>query len=212
MERYETEEQQVEAIKGFWKENGTAILVGIGIGLAGLFGWQYYNESTIAKKETQSLAFQSAVEGLDAENGVSAAETFVKDNADSGYAVLASLVAAQKAVEESNFETAKMHLSMAVSNSPSKAIGDLARIRLARVENQLGDTAGALTTLGLVENDAYSDQVQEIKGDIYVATKEFDKAKASYEAVMAEQPQNRVVEIKLSNLNYAASEVAGVSQ
>ncbi len=212
MERYETEEQQVEAIKSFWKENGTAILVGIGIGLAGLFGWQYYNESAITKKETQSLAFQSAVEGLDAENGVSAAETFVKDNADSAYAVLASLVAAQKAVEQSNFEAAKMHLSMAVSNSPSKAIGDLARIRLARVENQLGDTAGALTTLDLVENDAYSDQVQEIKGDIYVAIKEFDKAKASYEAVMAEQPQNRVVEMKLSNLNYAASEVAGVSQ
>jgi predicted negative regulator of RcsB-dependent stress response len=34
MERYETEEQQVEAIKGFWKENGTAIIVGWFVRLA----------------------------------------------------------------------------------------------------------------------------------------------------------------------------------
>lgn len=212
MERYETEEQQVEAIKGFWKENGTAIIVGIGIGLAGLFGWQYYNEYVIEGKETQSIAFQKAVEELDSESGLTQAEAFVKENADSGYAVLASLVAAQKSVEKNNFDAAKMHLNMAVTNSPSKSISDLAKVRLARVENKMGDTQGALATLNSIVGDSYKDQVQEVKGDIFVATKEFDKAKEAYEAVLAVQPQNRVVEMKLSNLNFAATEVAGVTQ
>lgn len=212
MERYETEEQQVEAIKGFWKENGTAIIVGICVGLAGLFGWQYYNDTAIAKKEAQSLAFQNAIENLDSENGLLAAEEFAKNNAGSGYAVLASFASAQQAIEKSDFEAAKALLSAAVTNAPSKAISDLAKIRLARVEKQLGDTAGALMTLDSVEASAFGDQVQEIKGDIFLMTNEFDKAKAAYQAVMAEQPENRVVEMKLSNLNYAASQVAEVSQ
>jgi len=212
MERYETEEQQVEAIKGFWKENGTAIIVGIGIGLAGLFGWQQYNDMVIEGKETQSIAFQSVLQGIDSEDGIAQAEAFTKENTGSGYALLTSLVAAQKAVENKDFDAAKVHLNMAVSNSPSAAIADLAKIRLARVETQLGDTAGALLTLTSVQSTSYSDQVQEVKGDIYVLTKEFDKAKQAYDAVLAEQPQNRIVEMKLSNLNYAANEVAGVTQ
>ncbi|MFT6086021.1 MAG: putative negative regulator of RcsB-dependent stress response [Glaciecola sp.] len=212
MERYETEEQQVEAIKGFWKENGTAIIVGIGIGLAGLFGWQQYNDMVIEDKETQSIAFQSILESIDSEEGMLKAEAFTKENSDSGYALLTSLVAAQKAAEDKDFDAAKLHLNMAVSNSPNVAVADLAKIRLARVESQLGDTAGALATLDSVQSASYRDQVQEVKGDIYVATKEFDKAKAAYDAVLAEQPQNRIVEMKLSNLNYAATQVAGVTQ
>jgi predicted negative regulator of RcsB-dependent stress response len=212
MERYETEEQQVEAIKGFWKENGTAIIVGICIGLAGLFGWQYYNDSVIEAKEAQSMAFQSALEGIDSEEGLAKAEAFVKENSDSGYAVLTSLIAAQKSVEKSDFDAAKMHLTMAVSNSPSDAIADLARIRLARIESQLGDTDGALKTLDSVVNASFNNQAQEVRGDVFVITKEFDKAKEAYNAVLAEQPQNRVVKIKLSNLNYAATEVAGAAQ
>lgn len=212
MERYETEEQQVEAIKGFWKENGTAIIVGIGIGLAGLFGWQQYNDMMIEDKETQSIAFQSVLEGIDSEDGMLAAEAFTTENTDSGYALLTRLVAAQKAVENKDFDAAKLHLTMAVSNSPNVAIADLAKIRLARVESQLGDNVGALATLDSVQSISYSDQVQEVKGDIYVITKEFDKAQEAYAAVLAEQPQNRIVEMKLSNLNYAATEVAGVTQ
>jgi predicted negative regulator of RcsB-dependent stress response len=163
-------------------------------------------------KETQSMAFQIALDGIDSEEGLSKASAFAKENTDSGYAILTSLVAAQKAAENKDFDAAKMHLNMAVSNSPSVAIADLAKVRLARVENQLGDTAGALATLDSVVSASFSDQVQEIKGDIYLAIKEFDKAKEAYDLVLAEQPDNRIVEMKLSNLNYAATEAAGVTQ
>ena len=37
MEIYNSEEQQVEAIKRFWKENGTAIIAGVVLGLGGLY-------------------------------------------------------------------------------------------------------------------------------------------------------------------------------
>ena len=38
MNDYATEEQQVEAIKSWWQENGKAVVLGAVIGLGGLWG------------------------------------------------------------------------------------------------------------------------------------------------------------------------------
>ena len=62
MEQFATEEQQVEAIKRFWKEHGTAIIVGAALGLGGLWGWRAYSEAQIETKEAASVAYQNAVE------------------------------------------------------------------------------------------------------------------------------------------------------
>ncbi|AGH45899.1 TPR-like domain-containing protein [Paraglaciecola psychrophila 170] len=60
MEQYETEEQQVEAIKRFWKENGLSLVIGALLGLGGLLGWRYYNDSQIEAKEQASFAFRKS--------------------------------------------------------------------------------------------------------------------------------------------------------
>ena len=38
MNVYETDEEKVEAIKGWWKENGLSVAGGLAIGLAAVFG------------------------------------------------------------------------------------------------------------------------------------------------------------------------------
>ena len=42
MEDFESEDQQIEAIKKWWKENGASLVLGLGIGVAGLLGWREY--------------------------------------------------------------------------------------------------------------------------------------------------------------------------
>jgi predicted negative regulator of RcsB-dependent stress response len=209
MERYETEEQQVEAIKGFFKDNGIAIGVGIVLGLGGLGGWQWYGNKVVSDKEAASIAFQASVDKLSAEDGLAAVNAFTNETSNSGYSVLASLMAAQKSVEAKEFETAKTQLNNAIDKAPSNAIADLAKIRLARVEQVLGNSTAALSTLDSVVSESYEGQVNEVKGDIYVATQDFTKAKAAYDAVLSEQPNNRLVEMKRSNLNFAAIQNSG---
>jgi predicted negative regulator of RcsB-dependent stress response len=51
IEGYETEEQQVDAIKKWWHENGTMLIVGAVVGLAGLWGWRYYGETVSTSQE-----------------------------------------------------------------------------------------------------------------------------------------------------------------
>ena len=57
MEVYTTEEQQVEVIKNWWKENGTSVIAGTVIGLVGLFGWRYYTEHQQTTQEAASQAY-----------------------------------------------------------------------------------------------------------------------------------------------------------
>ena len=40
MDVYKTEEEQVEAIKKWWNENGKSIIVGIVVGITAIFGWR----------------------------------------------------------------------------------------------------------------------------------------------------------------------------
>ena len=51
----ETEEQQIAALKKWWSENGSSIIVGIVLGLAGLFGikaWMGYQDSLSERAST----------------------------------------------------------------------------------------------------------------------------------------------------------------
>ena len=48
MAEYETEEQQVEALKQWWAENGRAVLMGIGLGLVLIFGFRFWQSSKVS--------------------------------------------------------------------------------------------------------------------------------------------------------------------
>ncbi len=116
MEQFATEEQQVEAIKRFWKENGIAIMVGAVIGLGGLWGWQYYSDSQLAAKEAASQGYQEVVENLQADDGIVRAEAFLANHQSSGYAAMTALVLAAQEVENNNLEAALGHLQTAVQS------------------------------------------------------------------------------------------------
>ena len=90
MEVYETEEQQVEAIKSWWKENGKAVVLGAVIGLGGLYGWRYYQGEIQSAKEQASEAYTQAMNTLDSgsENAIAEVKAFIAANEPSGEKIL----------------------------------------------------------------------------------------------------------------------------
>ncbi|STI47992.1 conserved protein, UPF0070 family [Escherichia coli] len=47
MEIYENENDQVEAVKRFFAENGKALAVGVILGVGALIGWRYWNSHQV---------------------------------------------------------------------------------------------------------------------------------------------------------------------
>jgi|TARA_R110002153_G_scaffold94766_6_gene228305 predicted negative regulator of RcsB-dependent stress response len=206
MEHYETEEQQVEAIKRFWKENGTAIIVGAVLGLGGLWGWRYYNDEQIASKEQASAAFEVQTASLLAKDAsFGEAKQYIDQNSDSGYALLMAFQLAQQAIDRKDLNEAEKQLSFAANNSDSEAVNGLANLRLARVQLALEQPEKALASIEKVTAIAFSAQQQEIKGDIYVKQEMFDKARSAYSAALAANSANNIVKMKLDNLALAAN-------
>lgn len=207
MERFETEEQQIEAIKRFWKENGTMIILGAVIGLGGLWGWRYYNDSVISAKESASAAYTSSLEQFVESNDVQGLKQFTADNSDTGYAPLAAMIVAQQAVNDEDFSLAKTQLEMAATGK--NEIADVAKLRLAKVHLQLGEYEQAIAQLDKVVANAFQDQVNELKGDVLYAQGAYDAARDAYTLALVELPNDQNIKMKLDNIAYAKTQAVG---
>lgn len=205
MEQFATEEQQVEAIKRFWKEHGTAIIVGALLGLGGLYGWRAYSEAQIESKEAASVAYQDAVETFGTEGSDAKVEAFIEENKESGYASIASLLAAKQAVIAGDLDSAASHLNSVVTFAENEELKALASLRLARVQIEMNQLDAALSTLSNVTNNAFSSEVSELKGDVFLKQNKFDDARLAYSSALENNANNPLLQMKLDNLSVAAA-------
>ena len=129
------------------------------------------------------------------------------DHDDSLYASLAAMAAARGYVEQGKLEEAGKELSWTASNAPDKQVALIARIRLARVQSALGKPEEALKTLPKKAPESFTALVEEVRGDLYVATGDTDKALTAYQAAL-DSGQNvsnsQVLTMKINELATAA--------
>ncbi len=199
MEIFSTEEQQEEAIKRFFRENGLALAIGIVAGLGGLYGWKAYNEHQITTAENASDSFTQLV---DSESILETADTFIKDNADSSYSTLAAFVAAKEAVEKSELDAASDKLNWIISNEKNPELKATATTRLARVQLAQKQYDQALTTLSAELPASFAATVAELKGDVYAAQGDKTQAHSQYQAAADKGglDNNPLLQIKLDDL------------
>ncbi|MFD2179469.1 YfgM family protein [Veronia pacifica] len=193
-----TEEQQVEEIKKWFKENGKAVILGAVLGLGGLYGWRYYQAETISAQEQASDAYNKVISALTAGDGQQAAEDFIKQNEGQAYAALAALQLAKSQVEKGELTAAADQLRV-VQSSGDDALKAVATSRLARVEAELGNFDEALAELDKVTADSWKANVAELRGDILVKKGNLAGARDAYAASIA-AADNTLVQMKLDNL------------
>ncbi|QTH72529.1 YfgM family protein [Pseudoalteromonas xiamenensis] len=204
MEIYSTEEQQAEAIKRFFRENGVSLALGIVLGLGGLYGWKAYNAHQIDVADKASNAFNTFVESEDA---LAKSDAFIADNSGSNYAVLAAFVAAKEAVEQKQLDKAAEKLTWAAENVKNEELKATALLRLARVQAALGQADVAFATLEQKMPEGFAAQVAEIKGDIKLSLGDEAAARAAYQQAVDKGglDNNPTLQTKLDNLAQAAN-------
>lgn len=207
--QYETEEQQVEAIKNWWKENGTAVIFGAVVGLGGLWGWRYYNDAKIEAQEVASAAYTKAMDELAAKGLDAASDTqaFIDANKDNNYAALAAMMLAKSAVEAGEFKQAEQQLKWIKQNKASDVLLATVNLRLARVQSQLTEYDAAIATLAEIKAEAFQAKASEVKGDIYMLQGNAEQARTAYQAAVAAggAVNNPALQIKLDDLATPAS-------
>jgi predicted negative regulator of RcsB-dependent stress response len=211
MEIYSNDEQQVEALQRFLKENGLAIAAGLIIGFAGLFGFRQYQQHQLEQLEAQSAIYSQLLEesqkqDVDKEAWLVQAKKFVDENKTSSYAALTALLSAKEAVLKKDFVEAEKQLRWVATNSKEAEVVALAQLRLARVEAEQAKYKEALATLEVVMPTAFSAQQHELKGDVWLKSGDEVKAKAAYKAaqLVTEMGKNPLLDVKLNELAHVA--------
>ncbi|WP_199609144.1 YfgM family protein [Flocculibacter collagenilyticus] len=203
MEIYNSEEQQVEAIKRFWKENGNAIILGAAIGLAGIFGWRQYSAMQIEKAETASDGFAQVIEKSAGDaDALADANAYIEKHKGTQYAVFAAFISAKEAVEANKLEDAITQLNFAAENAGNDSLKSIALTRLARVQAELGNFDAALSTIAKVNTTAFKARAAEIKGDILIKQGNVADARTAYQAAAdaGGLEGNVVLQQKIDNL------------
>ncbi|PSU32034.1 YfgM family protein [Photobacterium lutimaris] len=196
-----TEEQQVEQIKAWWKENGKAVVLGTVIGLGGLFGWRYYQSEVQSAKEQASDAYTQVVNRLDNgnESAVADVQAFIAAHESSQYSVLAALQLAKAQVDNGDLDGAAEQLSWAIANTKDVAILPIAQTRLARIYAEQDSFDKALSELDKVTAESWQAKVAELRGDVLLQKGEVEAAREAY--VSAQQlGASPALQIKLDDL------------
>ncbi|MBE0361288.1 MULTISPECIES: YfgM family protein [Pseudoalteromonas] len=199
MDIHSTEEEQAEAIKRFFRENGLSLALVITVGLGGLYGWKAYDQNQITTAEQASDSYTTLVESDDV---LSAADTFISENKDTNYATLAAFVAAKDAVEAQNLAVASEKLSWIVSNVENAELKAIAITRLARIQIAQTKYDDALNTLNAPLPEAFNANVAELKGDIYAQQGNKEQARTAYQAAVdaGGLTANPLLQVKLDDL------------
>jgi len=181
-----TDEEKAEQIKSWFKENGMSVVVGVSLAISVLFGFRYWQDYKTTQSEEASTIYTEIQQAGTAndEQLYSKVAQLKSDYASTPYAPLAAMVAAKQHASHGDNEKAIIELQWAVDNSSEKVSKDLAKLRLARVliANKQFDKATKILTEEFPA--AYLSIVEELKGDIYLANKEIDKAKSSYDKAL----------------------------
>ena len=213
METYSTDEERVEALKKWWKENGMSLLFGVVIGLGAVFGWRYW----VAHKQTQSEAASLTTMNLLANLNrakpdviIKHGETIKKDFSSTPYAVISSLAMAKARVKQGDLGAARKHLEWALQNAGIDALKHIIRIRLVRVLIAQGKLAEAQTLLNSVKPGKFVAAYEEQKGNIFRKQGKNRQALAAWKRALKALPEDAriraILQLKIDALSVSGKE------
>ena len=198
------EEQEINQLKDWWKENGKTIIVAFILGVGGMFGWRYWQAHQAEQIAQASAQYDALIYSAQQNEQAKKAniEQFVQANSKTAYAVFALLDEAKKATEKQDFAAAEANLNQALTQSEDEVLTSIVALRLSAVQFQLGQLDNALTTLNQVKGESFNARKAILTGDIQIAKGDKVAAKNSFEQAQqsGSQLEQQMAKMKLNNL------------
>lgn len=200
----QTEEQQFEEAKKWFKQNGAPILMALTLALASWAGWSFWKKHQQENALKTSAYYQDVMESYlqDPTKNTPLIEKFIAENTNSNYALFALLEQAKQSVEKVDFTQAKVLLEVALAQSSDPTMQNIIRFRLASVELQLQQFDQALEVLSKVQDKAWELRKQVLVGDILSMKGDKVAAKSAYEQARANASESEImlIDLRLNNL------------
>jgi predicted negative regulator of RcsB-dependent stress response len=181
------EQEQVEELKAWWKQNGgfvAAVVMAAALTFIGWQGWRWYQQNQAANASVLYDTVTKAAQANDAKALRDASGNLVEGYPRTLYASLGALVAARYYFDRNDLKSAKAQLQWVIERSSSDDLRDLARLRLAAVLLDEKAYDEALKQLDEKHAAAYEAQYAALRGDVLVAKNQAAEARAAYKLAL----------------------------
>lgn len=198
------EYEQGENVRKWLRKNGSSLTTGIALGLACVFGWQWWEAKGVRHKEeaaTQYLAFTEALTVKDEAKAKTFSVLFTDKYKDTPYADLVVLRNAAFLQSTGKTDAALKLLEAAAPKVKDPGMSEIFSLRIAHLLLINGKADAALKQVNAIKNSRYLDIGNELRGDIQMALGHRDDARKAYEQALTlldqAAPIRRLVELKL---------------
>lgn len=214
MDSYRSEDEQIQALRNWWKTNGTSTLLAVVVVLGGWFGWQAWQNHRHQQADAASLLYQQLLE-LDSQieqqpnkKRLATAEHIAgqlrQEHGSSVYAQYGAALWAKIEVAQDHLDAAAKQYRWILQQKPAPAIERLTRLRLAEILFDQGSAKDALAMLNAVDPGEFRADYDSLRGDIYLKQGDVEKARQAWEraesTAKAAGDERPLLKIKLDNL------------
>lgn len=199
-----SDEEKAEKIKQWWSENGVAVIGGLVLGIAGLFGWNWWTDRQEARAQAASEMYSAALSHVGAgqyTQAVAVASELAEKGRGTPYAAMAWTIMADAAVRQQDDTRAIHALEQAREAAHDRGYRQIVTLRLARHLVAADRLDEAETLLADVAAEAFAGLRAEIHGDIARARGQTERARQYYEEARAAGLNTEFLRLKLDELS-----------
>lgn len=204
------EQEQVDALKAWWKDNGKWVVGAVVVALLAFAGSQYWKKHQAGQADEAAKLYVEVMKQVstnDAKRIGDAADALASKYGSSAYAPRAQLLAAQASIQAKDFARAKTQLFWVIEHAKEAALQDAACLKLASVMLDEKKYDDALKQLDAAHPDSFTGLYADLKGDVLSAMGKTTEARAAYQLALdktdAKSMYRNLIQLKLDGLGAA---------
>ena len=204
------EQEQVDALKAWWKENGKWVIGALVIGVLGFSGMQFWKSHQAGQAAEAAKLYAEVVKQVstnDAKRIGDAADALVSRYGSSAYAPRAQLLASQASLQAKDIAHAKVQLQWVIEHASESGLQDTAHLKLASILLDEKKYDEALKQLDAAHPDSFTGLYADLRGDVLSAQGKTAEARAAYQQAFdkidEKSSYRNLIQLKMDGLGSA---------
>ena len=180
---YFVEDEETAKIRDWWKKNGTAIIVGLVVGVGAVAGYQGWNMYKMQQAESASNLYQKMLRSLEADSLSAArsdADQIIEKYSSTAYVDAALLMLGKLNFDAGRIQDADAVLGRVMNESKDSGVRHIARLRRIAIAIDSENLNLAEELLNVGQAVGFESRYDEFRGDLSVARGDIDKAREAY--------------------------------